>query len=136
MMKILGMSAAVILLCVGLARAAESTEGFKIIHVQDLADLLARQPTSTWIYDANPSRVRDKEGIIPGAKLLSSSRSYDLRELPQAKDSKLVFYCHNTYWMASHEAARRAVEAGYSEVSVMADGISGWVAAGKPTAKP
>ena len=95
-MKILGMSAAVILLCVGLAPAAESTEGFKIIHVQDLADLLARQPTSTWIYDANPSRVRDKEGIIPGAKLLSS-RSYDLRELPQAKDSKLVFYCHNTY---------------------------------------
>jgi len=38
--------------------------------------------------------------------------------------------------MASHEAARRAVEAGYSDVSVMADGISGWVEAGKPTAKP
>jgi len=97
MNKILCMIAAVILLCVGLAPAAESTEGFKIIHVQDLADLLAGQPTSTWIYDADPSRVRDKEGIIPGAKLLSSSRSYDLRELPQAKDSKLVFYCHNTY---------------------------------------
>jgi len=38
--------------------------------------------------------------------------------------------------MASHEAARRAVEAGYSNVSVMADGISGWAAAGEPTAKP
>jgi rhodanese-related sulfurtransferase len=38
--------------------------------------------------------------------------------------------------MASHEAARRAVGAGYTDVSVMADGISGWAAAGKPTTKP
>jgi hypothetical protein len=97
MKKILSMVAPVILLFVGIALAAESNEGFKIIHVQDLADLLAKQPSSTRVYDANPSRVREKEGVIPGAKLLSSSRSYDLGELPGAKDSKLVFYCHNTY---------------------------------------
>ena len=36
--------------------------------------------------------------------------------------------------MASHEAARRAVKAGYKDVSVMADGILGWKAAGEPTA--
>jgi rhodanese-related sulfurtransferase len=38
--------------------------------------------------------------------------------------------------MASHAAARRAVEAGYSDVSVMSDGIMGWNEAGKPVAKP
>jgi rhodanese-related sulfurtransferase len=38
--------------------------------------------------------------------------------------------------MASHAAARRAVEAGYKDVAVMADGIMGWNEAGKPTAKP
>jgi rhodanese-related sulfurtransferase len=38
--------------------------------------------------------------------------------------------------MASHEAARRAVDAGYTDVSVMADGIKGWNDAGKPTARP
>jgi len=32
--------------------------------------------------------------------------------------------------MASHEAARRAVKAGYTNVSVMADGITGWRDAG------
>ncbi len=32
--------------------------------------------------------------------------------------------------MASHEAARRAVKAGYTDVSVMADGLSGWREAG------
>jgi rhodanese-related sulfurtransferase len=38
--------------------------------------------------------------------------------------------------MASHEAARRAVEAGYTDVAVMSDGIIGWAQAGKPVQKP
>ncbi len=36
--------------------------------------------------------------------------------------------------MASHAAARRAVKAGYMDVSVMADGIAGWKEAGKTVA--
>jgi len=95
--KILSMVAFLVLLFAGVALATESAEAFKIIHVQDLADLLAKQPKATWIYDADPPRVREKEGVIPGAKLLSSSSSYDLGDLPEAKDSTLVFYCHNTY---------------------------------------
>lgn len=35
--------------------------------------------------------------------------------------------------MASHEAARVAVDAGYTNVMVMRDGIAGWKDAGKPT---
>jgi rhodanese-related sulfurtransferase len=35
--------------------------------------------------------------------------------------------------MASHQAARVAVEAGYKDVSVMTDGIAGWKDAGQPT---
>jgi len=38
--------------------------------------------------------------------------------------------------MASHEAARRAAAAGYTDVNVMADGIKGWNDAGEPTARP
>jgi rhodanese-related sulfurtransferase len=38
--------------------------------------------------------------------------------------------------MASHEAARRAVEAGYTNVSVMGDGIIGWKDAGKSVTFP
>jgi rhodanese-related sulfurtransferase len=36
--------------------------------------------------------------------------------------------------MASHAAARRAVKAGYKNVSVMSDGIVGWKEAGQKTA--
>lgn len=38
--------------------------------------------------------------------------------------------------MASHEAARRAVEAGYTDVSVMGDGIQGWKMSGKEVDYP
>jgi hypothetical protein len=34
--------------------------------------------------------------------------------------------------MASHEAARRAVAAGYKDVAVMGDGIVGWFALRQP----
>ncbi|HVA40338.1 MAG TPA: hypothetical protein VNF49_06715 [Candidatus Binataceae bacterium] len=34
--------------------------------------------------------------------------------------------------MASHSAARRAVAAGYTNVSVLVEGIKGWDAAGQP----
>jgi rhodanese-related sulfurtransferase len=38
--------------------------------------------------------------------------------------------------MASHDAARRAVQAGYTDVSVMVDGITGWDAQGEPHVDP
>ena len=97
MTKIWSMVALAIFLLVEIGLAAEPSEGFKIIHVQDLSDLIVKQPTTTWIYDADPPSVREKEGIIPGAKLLSSSSEYDLGLLPSAKTSKLVFYCHNPH---------------------------------------
>jgi rhodanese-related sulfurtransferase len=37
--------------------------------------------------------------------------------------------------MASHQAARRAVELGFTRVFVMTDGIDGWAAAGHPVEK-
>jgi len=38
--------------------------------------------------------------------------------------------------MASHEAARRATAAGYTNVEVMSDGIKGWKQAGKEVTYP
>jgi rhodanese-related sulfurtransferase len=73
-------------------------EPFKIIRVEDLAKLMAGQPQTLSIYDANPPSTREREGIIPGAHLLSSSAAYDVaKELPAAKDAKLVFYCANPH---------------------------------------
>jgi len=76
--------------------ANHETDSFKVIHVVDLAALIARG--NVMVFDANPSDVRAKEGVIPGAHLLASTSHYDVAtELPTVKTTKLVFYCHNTH---------------------------------------
>ena len=86
--------------------------------------------------DANGKETRQSQGVIPGAVLLTSSSQYAVTELPADKTSKLVFYCANQKCGASHQAAKRAMENGYTNVAVLPEGIAGWKQAGQPTAKP
>ena len=86
------------------------------------------------VYDANREEFRSKNGVLPGAKLLTSSSKYDVeKELPAQKDSALVFYCASEKCTASHKAAERAAAAGFKDVSVLIVGFKGWKDAGKPT---
>jgi hypothetical protein len=76
----------------------EGDSGFKIIHVQDLASMMAKPNSKVIVFDANPPEVREEEGIIPAARMLSSDDDYDVAStLPPDKHTPIVFYCHNTY---------------------------------------
>ncbi len=113
---------------------AEAIHTFKLIHVAQLKQLIASPPPDLRIYDANAPETREKYGVIPGATLIAAPDGYRVSAtLPPDKHAMLVFYCANQVCIASHEAARRAVAAGYTDVSVMGDGIMGWKAAGQPT---
>jgi rhodanese-related sulfurtransferase len=81
--------------------------------------------------DANGHATRKRLGVIPGATLLSDHEAYQLSELPADKARPLVFYCANEHCGASHVAAARALTAGYTDVTVLPAGISGWRSAGK-----
>ena len=119
-----------VMLCVVPARAEKTP--FKVMHVADLEKAL-KSAAPPVLYDVNVESTRENVGIIPGAKLLSSSSKYDVaKELPADKNTPLVFYCANTMCTASHSAAKKAIRAGYVNVSVMVDGIYGWKKAGKP----
>jgi rhodanese-related sulfurtransferase len=121
------------LACDGASHQASSIEpqAATVAQVIDWTKAKAATPV-----DANGPQTRAAQGVIPGAVLLTSSSQYDLKELPADKNGKLVFYCANQMCSASHAAARRAIEAGYSDVTVLAAGISGWKSAGQPTSKP
>jgi rhodanese-related sulfurtransferase len=107
------------------------------IHEVSVADVATFVKTkAATIVDANNAETRQEQGVVPGAVLLTSSREYSLNELPNAKDTKLVFYCGGTKCRASDSAAKRAAEAGYADVSVMRDGIRGWKSAGQTTETP
>ena len=88
----------VVALTFAFAARSQAAESFKIIHVDDLAALTAADSKTLRVYDVNPPSVRATEGVVPGARLLSSSSDFDVaEELPPAKDAKLVFYCANTH---------------------------------------
>jgi hypothetical protein len=79
-----------------LATGSWADEGFRVIHVNDLAGMIAEHTQNLFIYDANPTSTRERDGIIPEAHLLPSL-DYDVDELPAKKDAKLVFYCANKH---------------------------------------
>lgn len=85
------------------------------------------------LYDANGETTRREYGVIPGATLLPNSRSYPLSLLPEARSTPLLFYCASHWCGAAEGAAKRALSAGYSTVSVLPEGIKGWREAGLPT---
>jgi hypothetical protein len=67
---------------------------FAVIGVDKLASLMADPSSHVNIYDANGWGLRSTAGVIPGAHLLTSDDKYDVaKELPPAKNAKLVFYC-------------------------------------------
>jgi rhodanese-related sulfurtransferase len=141
-MKLLSLSAAlavsfivpsVALACEGHGPQQAAVEPKKVT-VAELA-ALTKDKKATPV-DANSQKTRDEKGVIPGAVLLTSSSQFAITELPKDKATKLVFYCANEKCSASHQAAKRALENGYTDVSVMPEGIMGWKKAGQPTAKP
>jgi len=99
------------------------------ISVEQLDAMLAKSECVP--VDANGERTREKMGVIPGAVLLTDSETFTPAELPADKSKTLVFYCANQSCGASHDAATKALTAGYTNVKVLPDGIAGWVKAGK-----
>jgi rhodanese-related sulfurtransferase len=110
---------------------AEVADRVGAVTVAELAALLADGAAAP--IDANNRATRERQGTIPGAVLLSGYRDYPITELPADRDTKLVFYCANEQCGASHEAAARAVRAGFTDVAVLTAGIAGWRGEGQRT---
>lgn len=107
------------------------------ISAPELASLLEKKGAKLKVVDANSSKTRASEGVIPGAILLTSLASFDpAKELSAAKTDKVVFYCHSEKCASSRQAADKALQAGFTDVAVMPEGIVGWKAAGKKVATP
>ncbi len=116
--------------------SAESTSGseaqasFSQIGVEEVAAALVAQPERIAVFDANSRETYD-EHHVPGAVWVDYD-AVTAEQLPQDRETQLVFYCANEQCSASHVAAETAHSLGYANVAVMGAGIQGWMAAGKP----
>jgi rhodanese-related sulfurtransferase len=115
-------------------KAPEKAAAYQEVGVDKVAAMLAEKNCQP--VDANSPQTRAEKGTLPGAILLTSYAEYTSAELPAEKDKNLVFYCSNERCGASHAAAKRAAEQGYTNVYVMNAGIAGWRDAGKDVAYP
>jgi rhodanese-related sulfurtransferase len=112
------------------------TSGLSTLNVDELAALHASDAAFV-VCDANSEETREKNGVIPGAVLLTNYRDYETAtELPADRAQQLVFYCHSPMCGAAADAARKAVAAGWQNVWVMPDGIRGWTEAGLAVERP
>jgi rhodanese-related sulfurtransferase len=116
------------------AAAADAHDAFTNLSPDEVATMLDSKGCVP--VDANSSQTRSKHGVLPGAIKLSSYNGFESKELPEDKNTKLVFYCGGQKCSAAPKAAKLASEAGYADVNVMRAGIRGWVDAGKTVDKP
>lgn len=109
----------------GVLTAEEAMDSLPNISPVQLHELAAAE--DVWIFDANSQSTRDEKGHVPGAILLTSASEYQISTLPEETESTLVFYCGGPSCMAAPRAAAKASNAGYTDVRIMREGISGWV---------
>lgn len=79
------------------------------------------------IVDSRPKRPKYDKGHIPTAISIPDSKFDKLKgNLPQDKNTSLIFYCGGYTWKLSHKSAWKAVQLGYKNVKVFAAGYPAW----------
>ena len=90
------------------------------------------------LVDSRPKRKKYDKSHIPTAISIPDMQFDKLKgQLPEDKSRLVVFYCGGLKCKLSHKSAAKAIDMGYTNVKVFAEGYPAWVAyAGKasPTA--
>jgi rhodanese-related sulfurtransferase len=80
------------------------------------------------IIDSRPLKPKYVKGHIPMAVSMPYSQMDKmLDQLPENKDSLLIFYCGGLACKLSHKAAYKAEALGYTNIKVFAEGYPGWL---------
>jgi rhodanese-related sulfurtransferase len=103
--------------------------GLKTVSPGELHRLV--QSGAATAIDVNP-RHSWLRARVPGAVNLDPG-GYHHADLPEDRDSPLVFYCSGFLCRKAPVAARRALGMGHRNVRVMSAGIAGWLGADLPT---
>ncbi len=93
------------------------------------AAYVAKQITDnkTVIIDARPQKTKFVKGHIPTAVNIPFSQFDTLKgKLPRDPNTPIIFYCGGLKCRLSHKSAAKALEMGYTNVSVFAKGYPEW----------
>lgn len=129
-MKFIRIGCAVLVtLCMwlSLAVAAENDKApFKVLTSEELKVLIEQRNTGLVLIDARSAEEYQEVHIKNAVSIPLSKLEKDAKLLPTAKDVKLIFYCNGVKCGKSGKSAKIALENGYGDVSVYADGMPVW----------
>jgi rhodanese-related sulfurtransferase len=80
------------------------------------------------LIDSRPKRAKYDKGHIPGAISIPDTY-FDKHQdqLPEDKNTLLIFYCGGLHCKLSHKSAAKAEALGYTKVKVFAEGFPKWM---------
>jgi membrane protein DedA with SNARE-associated domain/rhodanese-related sulfurtransferase len=100
------------------------------ITVDELLGLI-RQGRQPVILDVRPRKIREQEGIIPGA-LPGRGEDIDSLAAKLPHDREIVVYCACPNEASAAVAAKHLERAGFKKIRPLLGGIDAWVQAGQP----
>jgi rhodanese-related sulfurtransferase len=110
---------------------AMAADKFPDISHDELKSALAEKKVT--VIDVNGTDSY-KDGHIPGAVDFESTKDLTSK-LPKDKDALVVAYCGNEQCSAYQQAAKKAKEAGYTNVKHYSKGLAGWKSSGEKLEK-
>jgi rhodanese-related sulfurtransferase len=89
------------------------------------------KPEGVMIIDSRPTTRKYDPGHIPTAINIPDTQFDKLTDqLPQDKNTLLIFYCEGVECSLSHSSAFKAEKLGYTNIKVYAEGYPDWIAKG------
>ena len=83
------------------------------------------------ILDVRPQKIRERDGIIPGA-LPAHSEDIDSLAATLSRDLEIVMYCACPNEVSAAIVAKHLKQAGFKNIRPLLGGIDAWVSAGQP----
>jgi len=102
---------------------------WKVIQPETLHQMLEQKSDFTLINTMSVIECRD-HSIPTSLCIPCETLDKQIGSLPDEKHRKLVFYCESDLCLRSYKAAEKALKHGYTDVSVLKDGLPGWKKAG------
>jgi len=116
-----------------LAVAAEKgKDSIKVVSSEELKMLIEQNTPGLVVVDSRSAEEYLEAHIKNALSIPVSKLEKDVSMLPTSKDTRLVFYCNGVKCGKSGKSAKIAVDSGYRDVTVYADGMPVWEEKGYP----
>jgi len=132
-MKINRLCAALLfLICIGYATSLLASDlSYKLVTTDELKKMLDINTEMVVVDARNPEEYQEVH--IRGAINIPEKQfSEQSHQLPENKSVRTVFYCNGVKCGKSKKAAQKAIEMGYQDVFVYAEGMPVWEEKGMP----